>query len=87
MLILFAKQTIVIMADYMCQKIGRFIVKYLSIKQTATRWGISERRIQVLCKEGRIPGTITIGRTWGIPDNAAKPADARIKSGRYIKQK
>ncbi|MCX4371849.1 MAG: helix-turn-helix domain-containing protein [Dysosmobacter sp.] len=61
-------------------------MKYLSIKQTAQRWGISERRIQVLCKEGRIPGVITIGRTWGIPDDAVKPADARIKSGRYTKR-
>ncbi|WP_295741027.1 helix-turn-helix domain-containing protein [uncultured Oscillibacter sp.] len=61
-------------------------MKYLSIKQTAQRWGISERRIQVLCKEGRIPGVITIGRTWGIPGDAVKPADARIKSGRYTKK-
>lgn len=62
-------------------------MKYLSIKETSVRWRISERRIQVLCKEGRVPGTITIGRTWGIPDDAKKPADARIKSGRYIKKK
>ena len=48
------------------------IMKYLSIKETAARWGISERRIQVLCKENRIPGTITIGRTWGIPNDAEK---------------
>ena len=48
-------------------------MKYLSIKETAARWGISERRIQVLCKENRIPGTITIGRTWGIPNDAEKP--------------
>ena len=45
-------------------------MKYLSIKETAVRWGISERRIQVLCKQNRIPGIITIGRTWGIPDDA-----------------
>ena len=57
-------------------------MKYLSIKETAMRWGISERRIQVLCKQNRIPGIITIGRTWGIPDDAQKPADARIKSGK-----
>lgn len=62
-------------------------MKYLSIKETAERWGISERRIQVLCKENRISGTITIGRTWGIPDDAEKPADARIKSGKYMKRK
>ena len=62
-------------------------MKYLSIKDTAVRWGISERRIQVLCKQNRIPGIITIGRTWGIPDDAQKPADARIKSGKYVKRK
>ncbi len=61
-------------------------MKYLSIRQTAERWGISERRIQVLCKGGRIPGIITIGRTWGIPEDAIKPADARIKSGKYLKE-
>lgn len=62
-------------------------MKYLSITETAERWGISTRRIQILCKDGRIPGTILIGRTWGIPDDAEKPADARIKSGKYIKAK
>lgn len=61
-------------------------MRYLSIKQTAERRGISDRRIQVLCKEGRIPGIIAIGRTWGIPDDAVKPADARIKSGKYVKR-
>ena len=52
-------------------------MKYLSIKEVSERWGISTRRIQILCKEGRIPGIILIGRTWGIPEDAEKPADAR----------
>ena len=60
-------------------------MKYLSIMQTAERWGISTRRIQILCGEGRVPGTIRIGTVWGIPENAEKPADARIKNGKYIK--
>lgn len=60
-------------------------MKYLSIKEMSEKWGISTRRIQILCKEGRIPGIIMIGRTWGIPEDAGKPADARIKSGKYIK--
>ncbi|PWN00732.1 MAG: DNA-binding protein [Massilioclostridium sp.] len=47
--------------------------------------GITMRRIQILCNEDRIPGAIKIGRTWAIPDDEPKPADARIKSGRYIK--
>ena len=71
---------------YTVASIRRTAMKYLSIKETALRWGISERRIQVLCKVGRIPVTITIGRTWGIPENAVKPADARIKSGRYMRK-
>ncbi len=62
-------------------------MNYLSIKDTALRWGISERRVQVLCKEGRIPGIIQIGYVWGIPDNAEKPKDARIRNGRYVKEK
>ena len=60
-------------------------MKYLSVAQTAERWGISPRRIQTLCNEERILGAVRIGRSWAIPDNEPKPADARIKSGRYIK--
>lgn len=41
-------------------------MEYLSIKQTAEKWGISVRRIQVLCTEKRIPGTIKIGSYWAV---------------------
>ena len=66
--------------------IGGYEMKYLSVMETAERGGISTRRIQILCNEARIPGAIRIGRTWAIPDNEPKPADARIKSGKYIKK-
>jgi hypothetical protein len=59
---------------------------YLSIREMATKWDISVRRIQVLCREGRIKGATLIGNMWLIPSNASKPSDARIKSGRYIKK-
>ena len=62
-------------------------MNYLSVSQTAEKWGISTRRIQILCCEGRVPGAIRIGTVWGIPENAEKPADARIKNGKYIKKK
>ena len=62
-------------------------MKYLSIKQTAEKWGISPRRIQILCKEERVPGAFIVGNSWAIPEDAEKPIDQRIKSGRYIKQK
>ena len=58
---------------------------YCSIRQTSERWGISVRRIQVLCIEDRIPGAVKIGYSWAIPANAEKPKDARVKSGKYIK--
>ena len=49
------------------------------------RWGISIRKIQILCGEERIPGAFRIGIAWAIPEDAEKPKDARIKSGKYIK--
>lgn len=61
-------------------------MKYLSAKETAKKWGIGERRVQTLCLQDRIPGSIRIGNTWGIPDDAVKPKDERVKSGKYIKE-
>ncbi|MCU6713352.1 helix-turn-helix domain-containing protein [Megasphaera butyrica] len=60
-------------------------MKYLSVTQTAQKWGISTRRIQILCSEKRIPGAVKIGNQWAIPDDELKPADARVKSGKYKK--
>ena len=59
-------------------------MKYLSAKEAADKWGISDRRVQILCNQDRIPGVIRIGNIWGIPDDAEKPKDERVKSGRYI---
>ena len=58
---------------------------FLSTTQASKKWGISPRRIQILCSEGRIPGVFRIGNTWAIPEDAEKPKVARIKSGKYIK--
>ena len=57
-------------------------MKYLSAKEAADKWGISDRRVQILCNQDRIPGVIRIGNIWGIPDDAEKPKDERVKSGR-----
>ena len=62
-------------------------MEYLSIKQTSEKWGISVRRIQILCSEERIPGATKIGSYWAIPVDSEKPDDQRIRSGRYIKEK
>ena len=60
-------------------------MEYLSISQTAAKWGISKRRIQVLCSQDRIPGAMKIGSYWAIPSDADRPKDERVKSGKYIK--
>ena len=54
-------------------------MNYISAKETATRWDISQRRVATLCSEGRITGATLIGNTWIIPYNAIKPLDARTK--------
>ena len=60
-------------------------MEYLSLKQTAEKWGITVRRVQVLCSQGRIPGATKIESFWVVPKEAEKPRDQRIKSGKYIK--
>lgn len=52
---------------------------FISVQEAATQWGISERRIQKLCEENRIPGVVRFSRVWLIPKDAKKPADGRLK--------
>ena len=52
---------------------------YISAKETATKWGISQRRVATLCSEGRVDNAMLIGNAWIIPCNAIKPLDARKK--------
>ena len=61
-------------------------MEVLSVSQMAKKWGIKQRRIRVLCAEGRIPGAYKKNAYWAIPENAVKPKDERIKSGKYIKK-
>ena len=57
---------------------------YITVKQAAEKWGISERRIRVLCTQGKINGAFQEGRGWKIPVDALKPADGRYKSKESI---
>ena len=56
---------------------------YKKIAEIAKEWGISERRINTLCLEGRIKGAEKFGNVWAIPENAERPNDDRVKSGKY----
>ena len=57
---------------------------FMSVKQAAKKWGLSDRRVRVLCSEGKIPGAYQEGRSWKIPVDAEKPADGRYKSKENI---
>lgn len=61
-------------------------MNYISAAQAASKWKISKKRVTVLCKDGRVSGAQMAGNVWIIPETAEKPADARVKSGRYIKE-
>ena len=53
---------------------------FMTVKQAAEKWGISDRRVRILCAGGKIPGAYQEGRGWKIPKDATKPADGRYKS-------
>ena len=46
---------------------------YMSVKETAEKWGLSERRVQILCSNNRIQGVIRINRMWLIPKTKKSP--------------
>lgn len=62
-------------------------MEYMSIQEFAEKWNISKRRIQILCREGRIKGARMIGNMWAIPENAVRPADARTKNPVIVSSK
>jgi excisionase family DNA binding protein len=65
---------------------------YMTTQQAADKWGLTDRRVRVLCRQGRIPGVIKSGRSYRIPAYVSKPSDARVKKqpsdsagSRYLK--
>jgi hypothetical protein len=61
-------------------------MEYMSVKEAAKKWGISTRRVHILCAEVRIERVARLGIAWAITKDAKKPKDDRIKSGKYIKK-
>ena len=55
---------------------------YVTAKEKSEEWGISLRRVQVFCEEGRIEGVSRMGKIWIIPKDAAKPADKRYRENK-----
>ena len=57
---------------------------FMTTKQAAEQWGISDRRVRILCAEGKISGAYQEGRGWKIPADAVKPADGRYRSAENL---
>lgn len=58
---------------------------YVTVKEIAEKWGISERRVRTLASEGRIDGAIKEGNIWKIPSDAKKPSDERYTDKDILK--
>lgn len=54
-------------------------MEYLNITETADKWGISPRRLQTLCANGKVEGATRFGKAWMIPKTTQKPIDGRTK--------
>ncbi|MDD6672450.1 MAG: Fic family protein [Eubacteriales bacterium] len=57
-------------------------MNYIKVSQAAEKWGLSARRVRILCQENKIEGVIRRGNLYMIPENAQKPADGRRKASR-----
>ncbi len=57
---------------------------YITTREAAEKWGLTERRVQVLCRQGKISGVFRLGWAWAIPKDATRPEDNR--KNRYKKK-
>jgi hypothetical protein len=57
---------------------------YISAKEAAEKWYLSDRRVRILCEQGKIPGVVRHGRSYQIPADAEKPADGRLTRGQNL---
>lgn len=78
------RSSIILDLEYNSKWNKRGKMNYISAKETATKWDISQRRVATLCSEGRIVGAIFVGNSWVIPCDAIKPMDARTKAASLI---
>ncbi|MCL2050752.1 MAG: helix-turn-helix domain-containing protein [Lachnospiraceae bacterium] len=58
----------------------------MTTMEAAELWGISMRRVQILCDNGKVKGAVRMGRTWIIPKGTPKPIDGRTKAAKKSEQ-
>ena len=55
------------------------MIEYITTHEAANKWGITTRRVQLLCSQGRIEGAVKKASVWLIPQGAEKPLDRRVE--------
>jgi hypothetical protein len=58
-------------------------LQWITPRQAAKQWGITERQVQALCFKGKIHGVVRLGHSWLIPKDAKKPIDGRTKAAKH----
>ncbi|WP_394903505.1 DNA-binding protein [Clostridium butyricum] len=61
------------------------MIEYITTQEAADKWGITARRVQLLCSQGRIEGAVKKASVWLIPQEVEKPVDGR--AGRKASRK
>ena len=51
---------------------------YITAKEASEKWGLTTRRVQILCQKDKIKGVTRLGKVWAIPVDAEKPRDGRM---------
>lgn len=60
-------------------------MKYMDVREAAEKWNMLERRVTMLCRDGKIPGAVKEGKNWQIPSSAKRPPDGRTKEAQESK--
>ena len=58
----------------------------MTTRDASEIWGITPRRVQILCDKGKVQGAFRMGRTWIIPKDTPRPIDGRTKEAKHAKR-
>lgn len=59
-------------------------MEYITVREAAKKWNVTERWVQKLCEENRVKGVIRFSRVWMIPKNTIKPVDRRLNKDKKV---
>jgi len=59
-------------------------MELMTVKEASVIWGISGRRVQILCDTGKVKGAERLGNMWVIPKGTPKPIDGRTRAAKMI---